>query len=239
MTYKYKKILSGLKYCLLMFFVCVLFFGCATGIKHVQSPVKTPAEAVSTPKQYEGSLWRDNCSMNQLFIDQKARGVGDIVTISIIESAKASNKAATDTERKSSLVAGIDGFLGMEKRYPTTAHPYFNPFSQIKGNLDSSFEGEGTTTRSGTLAASITARITEVLPNGNLKIMGSRDVTVNEEKQMIVLTGIIRSRDISPDNIIQSTYISDAKITYTGEGVINDRQRPGWAARLLDWIWPF
>jgi len=76
------------------------------------------------------------------------------------------------------------------------------------------------------------------LPNGNLEIVGTREVTVNSEEQTIALSGIIRPRDISPDNIILSTYISDAKIAYSGSGIINDRQRPGWMARILDWVWP-
>lgn len=77
------------------------------------------------------------------------------------------------------------------------------------------------------------------MPNGNLKIKGTREVTVNNEKQLITLSGIIRSRDISPDNIVLSTYISDAMIAYSGDGIVNERQRPGWLARILDVVWPF
>jgi flagellar L-ring protein precursor FlgH len=79
----------------------------------------------------------------------------------------------------------------------------------------------------------------DILPNGNLIIMGSREVMVNREKQEITLSGIVRPRDVSAENVVLSTYISDAKIAYSGSGIINDRQRPGWLARAIDVVWPF
>ena len=126
----------------------------------------------------------------------------------------------------------------MEKRYPAS-HPFFNPFAQVKSELNSDFDGSGTTQRSGDLTAFITTKVIEVLPNGNLKIEGTREVKVNNEKQLIILSGIIRPRDISPGNIILSTYVADAKIEYSGSGVIHDRQRPGWMTRIIDIVWPF
>ena len=89
------------------------------------------------------------------------------------------------------------------------------------------------------MLASITATVTEILPNGNLRIVGSRHLMVNNERQFITLSGIIRARDISPDNVVRSTSISDAKIAYSGVGIIDERQRPGWLANLINWIWPF
>jgi len=78
-----------------------------------------------------------------------------------------------------------------------------------------------------------------VLRNGNLHIVGSREVLVNHETQMIILSGVIRPRDINDDNVILSTFVSDAKIAYSGSGIVNDRQRPGWLANLLNSVWPF
>ncbi|MBN2467051.1 MAG: flagellar basal body L-ring protein FlgH [Deltaproteobacteria bacterium] len=198
-----------------------------------------PLEIVEEPGIVsEGSLWKHGGTLSSLVNDHKARRVGDIVTISIVESSSASNKATTQTGRKSGVSGGMENFFNLEKQYPST-HPFFNPFSSVKGGLESSFDGSGTTTRSGKLTAYITARVVEVLPNGNLRIIGSRSVTVNKEKESIFLSGVIRPRDISPDNVIQSTYIADAKISYSGAGVINDRQSPGWLARVLDSVWPF
>jgi flagellar L-ring protein precursor FlgH len=202
----------------------------------IERPAASAPVAHETPS--EGSLWQATGSMNALFINPKARQVGDILTIKVVESSSATNQAETTTDRTSSLGAGITNFFNAEKRYPAN-QPFFNPFSKVAGTFESAFEGTGTTKRSGDLTAYITVRVVEVLPNGNLKVQGSREVTVNKEKQLITLIGVVRSRDISAENMILSTYISDAQIIYDGVGVVNDRQKPGWLTALLLKIWPF
>jgi len=183
------------------------------------------------------SLWNTNSAFGSLFISQKAHQVGDIVTIRIVESSSASNRANTDTERNSEIGIKTPEFFGLEDEVPNSWP--FNPFGNLSAGFGSEFEGEGTTNRSGDLTAYITAKITEILPNGNLRILGVREVAVNNERQFIHLSGIIRSRDISTDNIILSTYIADAKIEYSGKGVIDDRQKPGWLANIFNTLWPF
>lgn len=200
------------------------------------------------PPQFNGSLYEARSSFNSFFIDTKARQVGDIVTVKISESSKATNSADTKTGRTSSLEAGIDTLFGTEDWYRDEVldripsklpkpDPFGNP--SVKGSMSSDFDGSGTTSRSGDLSAFITCRVTQVLPNGNLKIVGSREVLVNHETQMIILSGVIRPRDIEDENIILSTFVSDAKIAYSGSGIVNDRQRPGWLANLINSVWPF
>jgi flagellar L-ring protein precursor FlgH len=164
--------------------------------------------------------------------------VGDILTIKVVESSSATNQALTTTDRTSSLSAGVTGFFNAEKRYPAN-QPFFNPFSKVSGAFESEFEGAGTTKRSGDLTAYITVRVMEVLPNGYLKVQGSREVTVNKEKQLITLIGVVRPRDISAENMVLSTFVSDAQIIYDGVGIVNDRQKPGWLTALLLKVWPF
>ena len=246
-----KKITKKLGGCLVLFFY-ILFGGCSKA-PIVQSPPPTANvpeqiqkvkaamvehEKLTHVANEEGSLWSENGNLNRLFVNQKARKIGDVVTIQIVESSKASNKASTDTGRKSSLSAGLDKFFGGENRYADT-NPFFNPFGGIASSFDRSFEGSGSTQRSGDLNAYLTARVVDVLPNGNLVLMGTREVGVNNEKQLITLSGIVRPKDISSDNQIQSIHISDAKISYSGRGAVNDPQRPGWLVRTLDAIWPF
>lgn len=185
-----------------------------------------------------GSLWVENGAMGLLFINPKASRVGDIVTIKIVETSSASNKASTDTDRTTSLEVGLTGFFNLEDKFPTGSK-FFNPFAPVQSDYASEFQGSGTTVRSGALSAYITARIIQVLPNGNFIIEGNREVRVNNENQVITLTGMVRPRDITADNIIQSTYIADAKISYSGSGIVNDQQRPGWLVRILDNVWPF
>jgi flagellar L-ring protein precursor FlgH len=194
--------------------------------------------AAELSAEADGSLWRDDAPMMVLFSDRKARTVGDIVTIRIAESSDATNRASTATDRNSSLSASVDGFFNLEKDYPAD-HPFFNPFSSVAGGVESEFEGSGTTQRSGDLNAYITAMVTQVLPNGNLVVTGSREVLINNENQVIELTGIVRPQDINSNNHVLSTYVADARISYSGTGIINDRQRPGWLTNIVMAVWPF
>ena len=81
--------------------------------------------------------------------------------------------------------------------------------------------------------------VTKVLPNGNLVIIGKREIRVNQETQYITLSGIVRPDDIGPTNEVSSTYMADAKIVYSGTGPLADKQRPGWLGRAIDHVWPF
>ncbi len=229
--------------------------GCTGNRKNVQPAFQqmpppqmtAPAPVVSTADN-GGSLWQARSSFNGLFIDTKARNVGDIVTVKIEESAQATNRANTETERSSGMEAGIDKLFGIEAWWQNEILPdvddnvpKIDPFGNpsIKGSISSDFKGDGETSRSGNLEAYITCRVVDVMANGNLKIVGTREVMVNNENQLIILSGVIRPRDISDTNIIQSTFISDAKIAYSGSGVVDDRQRPGWLANFLNNAWPF
>lgn len=231
------------------------FSGCAGNRNNIEyemekmaaGQMQAPYPAAPAPAA-EGSLWQAGSSLNGMFIDTKARNVGDIVTVKIDESAEASNKAKTDTKRSSSLEAGIQKLFGLEDWWQDrilpdlgSDVPKINPFGDpaVQGSMKSAFAGDGETTRSGSLDAYITCRVVAVMPNGNLKIVGTREVMVNYENQMIILSGVIRPRDISDTNVILSTFISDAKIAYSGSGVVNDRQQPGWLANLLNNVWPF
>ena len=242
---------------LLLFLILISIGGlwnCSGSQKNVQpppAPIPVAVQPIVEPQQTsdtEGSLWQARSSMNGLFIDTKARNVGDIVTIKIDENAKATNKADTKTGRSSSLEAGIDKLFGLEDWWQNDIltdvdgkWPKLDPFGNpsVKGSMSSDFDGSGETSRSGNLSAYITCRVTEVRSNGNLRIVGSREVMVNNETQLIILSGTIRPRDIQENNVILSTFVSDAKIAYSGSGIIDDRQRPGWLANMLNVVWPF
>lgn len=189
----------------------------------------SPLPAQSMPIS-EGSLYSPQMSVNW-YTDLKARNVGDIVTINIVESAKASKNASTKTSRNSEFGASWSGVLSK------LSGNWFG--DEHKASFDNEFEGKGETTRSSQLNAYITAQVIQVLPNGNLVIQGSREVRVNNENQYINIQGIVRPEDISANNIVLSTFIAEARIELTGQGVIADKQRAGWFTRILDWIWPF
>jgi flagellar L-ring protein precursor FlgH len=186
------------------------------------------------PPPTDGGIWRDNAPLGVLFVDQKARGIGDLVTVSIVEVASATKEATTQTGRSSSISGGVDAFFGLEKLIPPGANP-----TKVGGSLSNNFDGSGKTVRSGKVTATVTAVVTQVLPNGNLVIEGSREITVNNERELIVLSGVVRPKDISPGNVVLSTALGHAQIAYYGSGIIAEKQRPGWLARVLDTVWPF
>jgi flagellar L-ring protein precursor FlgH len=183
-----------------------------------------------------GSIWQTTSA--SLTEDMKARRRGDIITIVISETASASKDAKTGTSRASSVGAGITNLLGLEtSKFAKTN--FADLAALINANSSSSFKGTGNTSRQENLNATITARVIDVQANGNLMIEGRRNIKVNDEDQIIVLEGVVRSRDIAPDNTINSIYVADARISYSGRGIISDQQSPGWLMGVFNKVWPF
>lgn len=196
------------------------------------------------PERSKGSLWSEASTGGNLYSDAKARGLNDIVTILVEETSSASGKADTKTGRDNSIDLGVDNFLGQDLSlgfkksfFGLGGAGAFSP--SVGASSTSSFKGSGATTRSGSLKGTITARVIEVLPNGNMVVKGSREVVVNGEKQEMSLVGVIRPQDITSDNTISSVYVADARIEYGGNGIVGDQQEQGWLARVLGWVWPF
>jgi len=222
--------------------------GCSSNVNMVKKDefIPVPEEKVSSPPT--GSIWPGENAKNSLFTDNKARHVNDIITIVIDEYSSGSNSANTTTGRDTKTLAGISALLGLDKQIARRNKDLTDgdiltagliPSIKIGGSSKNSLTGKGKTSRDGKLEARITARVVRVLSNGNLAIEGRRRLTVNAEDQYIVVSGIIRPEDITSDNVISSQYIADARIVYTGKGVINDKMRPGWMTRIVDWAWPF
>lgn len=212
--------------------------GCSSNINMVKKdePVPVPKEKISLPPT--GSIWPGENAKNLLFTDNKARCVDDIITIIIDEYSSGSNSADTTTSRDTSTTAGITSLLGLEKKM-MEQNTRFGTSIGLGGTSSNSLNGTGETSRDGQLEAKITAKVIRVLSNGNLAIEGKRRLAINAEDQYIVVSGIIRPEDITSNNVISSQYIADAKIVYTGKGVVNDKMRPGWLTRIVDWTWPF
>lgn len=185
-----------------------------------------------------GSLWRE--SSNSMFSDRKAREVGDIVTVIISEKASASKEATTSTSRKSNMSASISNFFGLEndKLWAEANNP-IDIKNLVNADFANGFDGNGSTTRKEDLSAFLTTQVVGRYPNGQLKIRGGKEVMVNNEVQIIYLTGIVRPVDITAANTVNSYKILNARISYTGKGAISDKQEPGWAMRVLDNVWPF
>ncbi len=233
---------NKLVYLLLTLALCS--WGCATASTSAlpkPSPIYVQKSTETRFQQRplsEGSLYTDRAS---LFEDRRARRLNDLVTVLIMESVSGSKKAETSTKRDSSMDAAVEKFFGIPLNLNLdNLYGKGNTFDpSVKGSSQSAFKGSGETKREGSVRGTITARVVDVLPNGNLVIESRKEITVNFEKQVLVLQGIIRPEDISPQNTIESTRIADAKIFLVGEGVVDLNQKPGWLSILLKKIWPF
>ncbi len=224
----------------------IFLSGCSTktnNIAHKQikdTPFKKPEISYySVLPPSEGSLWTNTGS--SFFEDRRAKRAGDTVIIDIIENTSSSMDVNTKAEKSSTFDADIPNLSGYMRALES-----LNPTLRQGGNskllsadLASAFEGKGKSDRKGRITASIGAKVSEVLPNGNIVIVGNREMKVNNETQYITISGIARPEDITPDNRIKSTYLADAKISYFGRGILADKQKPGWLIRILDHVWPF
>jgi flagellar L-ring protein precursor FlgH len=200
------------------------------------APVKTvsPIATPTTP----GSLWSEAEARALIGMDGNARRVGDLITVRVADTSSTSLGADTTTSRDSESTYGIGALLGLETSM-TAANPNMGGKIEISGSQGTEMAGTGRTTREGTLAATLTCQVVEVLSNGNLRIRGTKEIRVNRETQFLTLEGILRPRDILVDNTVQSELLAEARIEFTGAGVLADKQGPGWATRLADTVWPF
>lgn len=172
-----------------------------------------------------GSLWAQHA--NSMFADRRARQVGDVVTILVVEYAAATSSAKTTSKKENDV--GLMGTGGPQAQA-------YSPIYGLRGQVDNGFNGNAGVERKGQLQTKITATISEMLPNGNFVIQGSRLMDVNGEKETTTITGTIRPEDVSWENTVFSTQVADVQISYQGKGVVNSGQKPGMIAKLFNWI---
>ncbi len=218
--------------------------GCVTTQAPSLAPATLPERySLPTPQHQltparEGAIFNASTSRD-LYRDSRARAVGDIILVKIVETSNGSKKASTKTGRDSSISVDATSMFGFEK-WLANNNKNFTPSSKaMQMGLTSDFQGDGETKRNSSVTATISARVVDVTMDNNLIIRGFREVRVNNETQHIILSGLVRPEDIAQDNSILSSYIADARIDYSGKGVISDKQQPGWLARGLDVVWPF
>ena len=206
----------------------------AAGYRPVQMPMPAPQPVVYN----DNSLWRSGA--RAFFRDQRARSIGDILTVNVTVSDSASIDNQTRRSRTGSqdidipAVAGFENIL-VNKVLPSGASK--SPL--IETNSSSVSNGSGSVDRSEALRTNVAAVITQVLPNGNLVIEGRQEVRVNFEVRELIVAGIVRPEDIASDNTIDSRKIAEARISYGGRGQITDVQQPRYGQQVLDILLPF
>jgi flagellar L-ring protein precursor FlgH len=162
-----------------------------------------------------------------LYTDHTAMRVDDILTVLIVESAKAGSQTGTNTDKKNSF--GVETSRG-------GGALDFIPGMGASGGFSVGYDGKAGTSREGNLVARVSARVIKVLDNGNLVIEGSKLVEINEEKEIIKISGVVRPQDIEANNIIYSYNVADARISYSGKGTVHDGHRPGLVTKFLNWV---
>ena len=183
-------------------------------------------------KQAGGEPTSTNTWMSGLMGDLRARQVNDLLTVRVEESITASGTADSAVSKSGKATAGVPTFFGLETKLPDSV----NPANLVSTNSNTDFKGAGTTTRAGALSARLTARVAEVLPNGDLFIEGVREIEINGDRQIVVLTGIARVADINPANVVPSAALGQLRIRYFGRGLIKDSLSPGWLIRVINKI---
>jgi flagellar L-ring protein precursor FlgH len=228
----------------LLALLALLLGGCASMPRPAEGPSYRPVHPpmVQAPPTDNGSIYQSGHEV-RLFEDNKARRVGDVLTITLQESTQASKSASTETSKSSDVNIANPTLFG--------ASPQFNvpgvvPLDSNRGNgletgisSGTSFAGEGDASQSNSLTGNITVTIAEVLPNGNLVVRGEKWLTLNNGEEFIQISGIVRPQDIATNNTVVSTLVADARITYSGKGQLADTQRSGWLTRFFNSaIWP-
>jgi flagellar L-ring protein precursor FlgH len=187
-------------------------------------PVLSAAQ--SDPKQASGSLYSGGIA-SQL-TDRTARRIGDLVTIIVDEQTVATFAASTNAQKSDAGSINLKAFVGF-------LDGLFKPLvNGLSG--DSQVSGSGTTTQNSRLTARLTAKVTEVDPSGNLRVEGRRTLVTNKEAQTLVLRGLVRPADVTPENTVASALVGEAEIRVEGVGMIQQRQRKGVLTQILDWI---
>ena len=231
---KYLSVLLGL----------LMLAGCTTTPPQ-SDPAYAPARPATPPPttRSNGAIYQAGYGL-ALFEDNKARRVGDILTVIMVAKTDASKTAGTNSKKKTGVDVSAPVILGSALTFgaPGLIPLASNVNNDLSAKLNSNqtFSGQGDSNQSNSLNGRISVTVSEVLPNGNLVVRGEKLLAINQGNEYVRFSGIVRPVDIQRDNTLLSSLVADAKITYAGDGVISDSNTSGWLARFFNsgW-WPF
>ena len=210
--------------------VALSLSGCATVVGDVRpfEPMSAPPAAVvaAPAPASEGSIYSGRSL--RLFEDNKARDVGDLVTIVLVENTSARAQADTSVSKESGIDMAAPTIAGVPITYK--GNPILE--ASVEGSRD--FQGSGNSTQSNRLNGSVTATVVQNLGNCNLLVRGEKRVRLNQGDELIQVQGIVRTADIGPDNRIPSDRVGDARIVYGGRGTLARSNAMGWLGRFFN-----
>ena len=228
---------------------------CSTAMEAVRgpelAPIGYPAALIPTSQTYlpspeqqhadraasANSLWRTGA--RTFFGDQRARRIGDIVTVNIDIDDRAQTQNSTARSRSNDISGGISNFFGLENSLGRAFPGGFDPQNLVGLEGESNSNGAGSVNRSEKVSLTIAAVVTDVMANGNLVIQGRQEVRTNREVRELTVAGIVRPEDISSANTIAHTQIAEARISYGGRGDISRIQGAPAAQSLVERFSPF
>ncbi len=218
---------------LLMFSVLMLG-GCAETPQHDPAYAPTLPLASRTPPPQDGAIFHAGYDI-VLFEDDRARRVGDILTVTLVEKTNASKNAETKLSKADALSSSVTTLFGHKPTGSGMAGWGDNNMSS-----SASFDGSGNSVQSNSLSGNISVTVTEVLPNGYLMVRGDKVIGLNQGSEYVRLSGIVRPSDISAANTVFSTSIANATISYGGKGALADANTMGWLGRFfISALFPF
>ena len=225
---------------------------CSTVVETVQgpqlAPIGYPAQLVPVSQAYmaptqerpaasANSLWRTGA--RAFFGDQRARNIGDILTVNIAINDQAQTQNTTNRSRTNDISGGVTNFFGLENSLGRAFPGGFDPQNLVGVEGSSNANGTGSVSRSERVNLTIAAVVTDILSNGNLVIQGRQEVRTNREVRELTVAGIVRPEDISSANTIAHTQIAEARISYGGRGDISRMQSTPAAQSLVERFSPF
>jgi flagellar L-ring protein precursor FlgH len=200
-------------------------------------PVSLPMPAREPEIYPANSLWRQGA--RSFFKDQRARTVGDVLTVEVTIADEATLRNETQRTRANEDNLSASNFFGLETRLDDIFPDAVDPSNLV--DLESELEhgGRGNTARTEEIRLNIAAVVVQVLPNGNLVIQGRQEVRVNFEVRELYVAGVVRREDITPGNTVQHDQIAELRVAYGGRGQITDVQQARYGAQVLDIILPY
>jgi flagellar L-ring protein precursor FlgH len=205
-----------------------LLSGCGLNPAKDRKPDPVVAHVLQPPTpRTDGAIYQAGQQM-ELFSDLKARRVGDLLTITLNEVTAASKSAITKTAKTTSVANSAPTVFGQS----LTLHGAPLLSNTLSGA--DSFDGEGSSTQGNSLAGSLTVTVVAVQANGNLVVQGDKTLKLNQGDEFVRISGVIRTADIATNNTVTSDKLADARISYSGKGVIDSSNRMGWLARFFN-----
>ena len=210
--------------------ITMVLTGCSTVLPTTEKPddprfSPVPAQSLTPPPSTGGSLYQANYSLS-LYSDQRAKRIGDVITVMLQEQTQASKSNSSNIQKDSELNLGD---VSIFNRTPSIL--------SATATSERSFTGSGDADQSNSLQGQITVTISDILPNGVLEVRGEKWLSLNEGDEFIRVRGLVRPQDIGPDNTVMSNKLADARISYGGTGSVANASKQGWLTRFFNSPW--